>query len=101
MRKKLKDVEGITPYDMIAHLPMECCFFDSRHHIVGGQVLPFAVTTRIGANNQQYLFEIYETDNAEVRRQGWQCGEHTGLCPHDTSQPDERPWADGNRDLCL
>ena len=63
MRKKLKDVEGITPYDMIAHLPMECCFFDSRHHIVGRQVLPFAVTTRIGANNQQYLFEIYETDS--------------------------------------
>ena len=69
MRKKLKDVEGITPYDMIAHLPMECCFFDSRHHIVGGQVLPFAVTTRIGANNQQYLFEIYEYDSDKrVRR---------------------------------
>ena len=62
----MKEVKGITPYDMIPHLPLEPCFFDSRHHIVGGQVLPFAVTTRIGANNQQYLFEIYETTGDEI-----------------------------------
>ena len=81
MRKKLKDVEGITPYDMIAHLPMECCFFDSRHHIVGWQVLLFAVTTRIGANNQQYLFEIYVCDKQPKEIQGRGAVEGGGHCP--------------------
>ena len=66
MRRKLKEVKGITPYDMIPHLPLEPCFLTHAITSWGGQVLPFAVTTRIGANNQQYLFEIYETTGDEI-----------------------------------
>lgn len=52
---------NISPYDIIPYLPDEECFFDSRHLVWGGvnEELPFSVTTRIGANNQQYL-KVYE-----------------------------------------
>lgn len=64
-RKKIQrpDVESvlgggrknISPFDIIPYLPDEDCFFDSRHWVYGTDVLPFALTTRIAANNQQYL----------------------------------------------
>ena len=53
--------KNITPFDILPYLPEEEGFFDSRHWVWGGleEELPFAVTTRIGANNQQYL-KLYE-----------------------------------------
>lgn len=47
--------------DILPYLPEADCFFDSRHWVYGttDEALPFAVTTRIAANNQQYL-KIYE-----------------------------------------
>lgn len=53
--------KNITPMDILPFLPEADCFFDSRHWVYGTTdgVLPFAVTTRIAANNQQYL-KIYE-----------------------------------------
>ena len=47
--------KNISPFDIIPYLPDEDCFFDSRHWVYGTDVLPFALTTRIAANNQQYL----------------------------------------------
>lgn len=47
----------IGPYDILPYLPDTDCFFDSRHWIVGIDILPFAVTTKISANCQQYLKE--------------------------------------------
>jgi len=43
--------------EVIPYLPDEDCFFDIRHLVWGGvnDVLPFSVTTRINANNQQYI----------------------------------------------
>lgn len=40
------------------------CFFDSRHWVYEplNGALPFAVTTRISANNQQYLLLYEETE---------------------------------------
>ena len=48
---------GITnsPYNMIPHLPDIELFFDSRHWTYGTDILPFSLTTRISANNQQFL----------------------------------------------
>ena len=64
--------KNISPLDIIPYLPDEECFFDSRHWTWGGvnEELPFSVTTRIGANNQQYL-KVYDKvhDNADGRRQ--------------------------------
>lgn len=58
--------QNITVYDILPYLPDEDCFFDSRHWVyeTTDGILPFSVTTRISANNQQYL-KIYEkrTDN--------------------------------------
>ena len=60
------DRRNITVYDILPYLPDEDCFFDSRHWVyeTTDGILPFSVTTRISANNQQYL-KIYEkqTDN--------------------------------------
>lgn len=53
---------GIQVQDMLPHLPPgEDVFFDCRHGVwdYTDGILPFAVTTRIGANNQQWL-KIYE-----------------------------------------
>ena len=63
MRIKLQNCCGIQPIDILPYLPKQDCFFDSRHWVVGttDDVLPFAVTTRIGANNQQYLKLTVET----------------------------------------
>ena len=65
-RPKVESVLGggrknISPYDILTYLPKEDCFFDCRHWVVAttDEPLPFAVTTRIGANNQQYL-KVYE-----------------------------------------
>lgn len=48
---------NISPFDILPHLPDEDCFFDSRHWVYGTTdgILPFALTTRISCNNQQYL----------------------------------------------
>ena len=53
--------KNISPFAIIPYLPDEECFFDSRHWVVGGvnEALPFSVTTRIAANNQQYL-KVYD-----------------------------------------
>lgn len=49
--------------DIMPYLPKRDCFFDSRQWTVGftADVLPFAVTTRISANNQQWLLLYEET----------------------------------------
>lgn len=62
MKMKIKRIGwGITPYDILPHLPIgEATFFDSRHWVAGINEVPFAVTTRIAANNQQYLFYVHE-----------------------------------------
>lgn len=63
MIHKIRKPKGISnsPYNMIPHLPDNECFFDSRHWTWGGvdEELPFSVTTRISANNQQFL-KIYD-----------------------------------------
>ena len=50
-----------SPLDILPYLPPHDCFFDSRHWVyeTTDGCLPFAVTTRIAANNQQYLL-LYE-----------------------------------------
>lgn len=53
--------EPIAVADIVPYLPMEDVFFDSRHWVcetVDG-ILPFALTTRVEANHQQYL-KLYE-----------------------------------------
>lgn len=58
-----------SPLNIIDHLPMQSCFFDSRHwtYEFTNEVLPFSLTSRVSANNQQFLFEIYEqTTKREV-----------------------------------
>ena len=59
---KIEHIEkpsGITnsPYNMIPYLPDKELFFDSRHWTYGlaDGILPFSLTTRISANNQQFL----------------------------------------------
>lgn len=63
MIHKIKKPKGISnsPYNMIPHFPDNECFFDSRHWTWGwvDEELPFSVTTRISANNQQFL-KIYD-----------------------------------------
>lgn len=44
--------------EVVPYLPHKTCFFDIRHLVVDTDLLPFAVTTRINANNQQYLKEL-------------------------------------------
>lgn len=55
----IKKPSGITnsPYNMIPHLPDCELFFDSRHWTYGlvENILPFSLTSRISANNQQFL----------------------------------------------
>ena len=53
-RKKPIGIGDILPY-----LPNESGFVDTRHWVWGGQneAFPFAVTTRISANQQQFLIE--------------------------------------------
>lgn len=48
---------------ILPFLPNRDLFFDSRHWVYGyiDEELPFAVTTRISANNQQFLL-LYEKD---------------------------------------
>lgn len=65
--KGLKRDNGMEPIrvaDIVPYLPREDCFFDSRHWVVESVegVFPFAVTTRIEANHQQYLKEYDEDD---------------------------------------
>lgn len=59
--------KNISPFDIIPYLPDEEGFFDSRHWVWGGydEALPFAVTTRIAANNQQYL-KVYEKNEKDT-----------------------------------
>ena len=47
--------KNIHPLDILPYLPNKECFFDSRHWLYGIDILPFSVTTRIAANNQQFL----------------------------------------------
>jgi hypothetical protein len=53
--------QNITPWDILPHLPNEDCVFDCRHWVyeTTDNIMPFSVTTRIGANNQQYV-KLYE-----------------------------------------
>lgn len=63
--KKIRRLPGLTnsPKAIIPYLPDEEGFFDSRHWTWGcaDEPLTFSVTTRISANNQQFL-KIYEKD---------------------------------------
>lgn len=56
--------KNIHPIDILDYLPPPSCyFFDSRHWVydtIDG-ILPFAVTTRIAANHQQFLLLYEET----------------------------------------
>lgn len=64
--------KNISPYDILPYLPDEDCFFDSRHWVYDTTdgIFPFSVTTRIGANNQQYL-KVYVQEETNTRsRQG-------------------------------
>ena len=63
--------KNISPHDIIPYLPDEGCFFDSRHWVydtING-VLPFAVTTRIAANNQQYLKTMADTNKINLPKE--------------------------------
>ena len=53
-----------NPLLTLPYLPDDECFFDSRHWTYGllSEELPFAVTTRIDANNQQWL-KVYEQNS--------------------------------------
>ena len=53
-RKKPIGIGDILPY-----LPNESGFVDTRHWVWGGQneAFPFALITRISANQQQFLIE--------------------------------------------
>lgn len=57
-----------TLNEILPYLPDEDCFFDSRHWVYNTTdgVLPFSVTTRLDANNQQFLKEMKE--NKETLR---------------------------------
>lgn len=48
------------PWCIINNLPIRDCFFDSYRGTAGFDILPFAITTRISANNQQFLLEVHE-----------------------------------------
>ena len=66
--KGLIGVNGKEPIgigDIIPYLPNESGFVDTRHWIWGGvnEEFPFAVTTRINANMQQYLIEYEHEQN--------------------------------------
>lgn len=65
MIHRIERPDGLTnsPKNIIPYLPDEECFFDSRHWTWGGcnEELPFSVTTRISANNQQFL-KVYEDE---------------------------------------
>lgn len=54
-----------TVGEVVPYLPPKTCFFDIRHLVVDTDLLPFAVTTRINANNQQYLKELDMNDKKE------------------------------------
>ena len=54
-----------TVGEVVPYLPPKTCFFDIRHLVVDTDLLPFAVTTRINANNQQYLKELDMNDKQE------------------------------------
>lgn len=70
--KDLKNRVGVrgghttTVEDILPFLPDEDCFFDCRHFVyeLTDNYLPFAVTTRVSCNNQQYL-KIYEEDHSD------------------------------------
>ena len=88
-----------TVKDVLKYLPDEECFFDVRHCVYGlvSGVLPFAITTRIGANNQQYL--KVKMDKVKIIGKCWAssqngsvydtaglsptivCGNHSGVEP--------------------
>lgn len=57
-----------TVEDILPFLPKEDCFFDCRHFVyeTTDKFLPFALTTRVACNNQQYLL-LYE-DNLQGER---------------------------------
>ena len=69
--KSLIGVNGKKPIaiaDILPYLPGESGFVDTRHWIWGGQneEFPFALTTRINANEQQFLIEY---EDKQVRSQ--------------------------------
>lgn len=51
-------IKTCTIDEIVPYLPKKTCFFDIRHLTLGDDILPFAVTTRISANNQQFLQEM-------------------------------------------
>lgn len=58
--------QNISPLDIAPFLPDEDLFFDSRHWVYGTDVLPFSLTTRISANNQQYLKIMKSQTNSNL-----------------------------------
>ena len=58
-----------SPLNIISYLPMQSLFFDSRHwtYDTTDGILPFALTSRVSANNQQFLFEVYERTDSNLK----------------------------------
>lgn len=65
-RKGNRGGHTTTVGDILPYLPHKDCFFDCRHFVyeTTDKFLPFALTTRVSCNNQQYL-KIYEEDNTD------------------------------------
>lgn len=61
-----------TLNEILPYLPDEDCFFDSRHWVYNTTdgVLPFSVTTRIDANNQQFLKEMKDIRPFNTDKEG-------------------------------
>ena len=73
--KGLIGVNGKMPIaiaDILPYLPDESGFVDTRHWIWGGQneEFPFALTTRINANEQQFLIEYEDKQVRSQRDEG-------------------------------
>ena len=68
--KGLIGVNGKQPIaiaDILPFLPDESGFVDTRHWIWGGlnEEFPFSVTTRINANEQQFLIEYEQRQETD------------------------------------
>ena len=54
--------------EILPYLPKEDCFFDTRHWVCSTteDVLPFALTTKISSNSQQYL-RLYLNNKSNIK----------------------------------
>ena len=73
-----------SPWNMIDCLPSEDCFFDSRTGVCGScdKELPFAITTKISSNNQQFLKLMDKEETDKVMQIGNLIKESNYRNPH-------------------